>query len=152
MTTDRDFDLVRWETPFAEGMYPSVTLLPEPGGRLRVVVAPQGIDRYPKYLVDFDGEVVGYLNENESWAQPFPDRIRRKGDVHCACFWLDSPWLRQYDANREYFEKYVEPVVGGTLKHYVILGGDDFVQVLFAGEPSISVISGPTAFVSTYEA
>jgi hypothetical protein len=72
--------------------------------------------------------------------------------VHCACFWLDSPWLRQYDANREYFAEYVEPVVGGTLKHYVILGGDSFVQVAFAGEPSISVIAGPTTFVETYEA
>jgi hypothetical protein len=66
MTTDRDFDLVRWETLFADGMYPSVRSLPEPGERLRVVVAPQGIERYPKYLVDFDGAVVVYLNEDES--------------------------------------------------------------------------------------
>jgi hypothetical protein len=152
VSPDLEFDLVRWDTPFGDAVYPSVTLLPEPGGGLRVVVSPHGIDRYPKYLVDFDGEVVGYLHEQESWAHPLPPEIRGEPDLHCACLWLDSPWLRQYDASRKHFEEFVEPVVGGTLKHYCLFGGDSVVQIVFAGEPSISVIPGPVVFETAYEA
>ncbi len=41
-----EFDLVRWDVPFADAHYPNVTLLPDPGGLVRVVVAVGGINRY----------------------------------------------------------------------------------------------------------
>jgi hypothetical protein len=147
-----EFDLVRWETPFADAVRPSVTLLANPSGLVRVLVRPSGFGRYPVYLVTFSGEVAGYLHEQESWAHPLPSNVRWGPDCHCACRWLGSPWIHQYDSERDYFEKYVEPVVGGTLKHYLIFGGDSFVQVLFAGEPSFTVVPGPTVFELTYKA
>ena len=147
-----EFDVIRWDTPFADAVYPSVTMLPEPGGILRVLVSQNGTARYPKYLIDFDGQVVGYVYEEESWAHPLPPNVRWGPDCHCACLWLGSAWIHQYDSERAYFEKYVEPVVGGTLKHYLILGGDGVVQVLFAGEPNFTIVPGPTVFESTYKA
>jgi len=55
--------LIRWETPFTEARCPSVGLLITSKGIevdiLKAVVAPGGIDEYPKYLVDF-GRVIAF--------------------------------------------------------------------------------------------
>ncbi len=48
--------LASWPTPFSESNLPSVGLIVDSHGdrTATVVVAPQGIDQYPKYLVQFE--------------------------------------------------------------------------------------------------
>jgi hypothetical protein len=48
-------DLTSWDMPFAGAPCPSVSLITEQGGdAATIIVAPHGIDQYPKYLVRFD--------------------------------------------------------------------------------------------------
>jgi hypothetical protein len=148
MASSDEFDLVRWDVPFADAELPSVTFLPDPGGLVRVLVSPDGIDRYPKYLVVFDGDVVAYRCEAESFAPPLPADVRREPGTHCACLWLDSPWLRQYEQWSDYFQSHME----GALKHYLVFGGNSVVELLAVGEPTVTPITEPTVLQTTYQA
>jgi hypothetical protein len=145
--SDLDMRMVRWDAPFADATLPSVTLLPDPGGLVRVVVAPGGIDRYPKYLVVFDGDVVAFREEDETFAPAIPS-AHLEDDFGCARLCLDSPWLKEYERWGDYFEDFM----GGPLRHYLLIGGDSVVELLATGTPSISTIDGPTLFQTTYEA
>ncbi len=52
---DATTNLVPWNVPFAQSEVPCVSLITEQfGSSTTLVVAPDGIDRYPKYLVRFD--------------------------------------------------------------------------------------------------
>jgi hypothetical protein len=148
MNKGSKFDRVRWNTPFADARGPSVILLPDPGGLVSLVVSPGGIDRYPKYLVEFDGDVVAYREEDESFSPTQPAEIRSDPSVGCAYLWVGSPWLRQYEQWREYFEQYL----GGELRHFIVSGGDSIVEILAVGEPVISEIPGPREFQVSYQA
>ena len=48
-------DLKAWDVPFSSARYPSILLISESHGdsTVLVVLAPDGTDRYPKYLVRF---------------------------------------------------------------------------------------------------
>jgi hypothetical protein len=148
MNMKSKFDLVRWETPFTDARGPSVTLLPDPGGLVSLVVSPDGIDCYPKYLVEFNGDVVAYREEDESFPPVPPAEIRSDPSVGCAYLWAGSPWLRQYEQWHEYFEQYL----GGELRHFIVSGGDFIVEILAVGEPVISEIPGPRVFQVSYQA
>ena len=59
-----------WQTPFTFATHPSVSLITEPDGEgtALLVVAPGGLDTYPKYVVRFShvfsitcGEEAGFL-------------------------------------------------------------------------------------------
>ena len=101
--------IVRWETQFTDAFYPSVVLLATPfplfsgrGVGAKVVVAPDGIDKYPKYLVDF-GEVIvftsmdeGCCPERDFSSATFDEAITSAKFV-CSMQWLNSPWLKSYE-------------------------------------------------------
>ena len=90
--------LARWDTPFTDITFPAVTLLTdsEVYNRVHLVVAPSGIDKYPKYLVSFQ-PAVAFRVQDESF--PTDAEYKRTQDVRgmCACECLDSSWVGSFD-------------------------------------------------------
>jgi hypothetical protein len=144
-------DLQIWDTPFAREKCASIWLIPETHGdsTATVVVAPGGVDAYPKYLVRFSA-VYGYLCEEEAgglgfqggWTPGSPVR------VGCAFVWRDSPQAAGY-------APFIPdmPFHGGTgpVVHYVLLGGDNNVGVISAEAPGIERVDHPRQLTVTHE-
>jgi hypothetical protein len=139
--------LAAWPTPFSESEWPSVVLIVDSHGdrTATVVVAPEGIDRYPKYLVRFEA-VLSCSVEEEAHGTAFdsawsPGEPLRKG---CTALWADSPALA--------YESYI-PFLGlsGPVRHYLVFGGDNNVGVVSAKVPTISAIEGPLKLHVEYE-
>jgi hypothetical protein len=137
--------IVRWQTLFTDSFYPSVVLLTTPFPLFskkvigaKVIVAPDGIDKYPKYLVDF-GEVLAFTCMEESCcpARDFSsatfDEPITKDKFVCALQWLNSPWLKSYEGCHD-------PESEGKSSHYLRFGGDNNVEVITKNTPAIRVI------------
>jgi hypothetical protein len=140
--------IVRWETPFTDAFYPSVVLIATPspllskkGVNVKAIVAPSGIDKYPKYSVDF-GEVIVFVSMDESCCprRDFDSVIfdeTLKGDKELSAFqWFDSPWLKSYEAC-------FDPYATGKFFHFLIYGGDNNVEVITQNIPKIELVKGP---------
>ena len=139
--------IIRWETPFTDAFYPSVVLLAIPfpllskkGVGAKVMVAPDGIDKYPKYLVDFGDVLVltsmdeGCCPERDFGFAIFDEKIT--SDKFVSAFqWLDSPWLKSYEGCHD-------PYSEGKFSHYLIFGGDNNVEVITQNTPKIELIEG----------
>jgi hypothetical protein len=143
--------LIRWETPFTDKQFPSVGLLiataPDMADILKAVVAPHGLDEYPKYLVNF-GEVVAFTCMEEAHA---PERDFDSATFEdknlCAYQYLDSPWLKSYEGWELFF-------AGGrfnSFSHYLIFGADNNVEVITPNVPTIEVIKEKTILRIVYE-
>ncbi|MGE3465442.1 MAG: hypothetical protein AB7J13_00800 [Pyrinomonadaceae bacterium] len=138
-------EFVRWETPFTETEYPSVVVMTNRGQNgeylVEAVVAPT--DKYPKYLIEF-GDVVGFSAMEE---MHFPDHGFRDAKITeerlCAYRILDSPWLESYSKGN-YFLFNIDGGDNEKLSHFIIFGGDDFLQVVTKNEPKITVVNEPT--------
>lgn len=132
--------LIRWDTPFTDVQYPAVEFLTtiEQGkhNALQVLVAPKGIDKYPKYLIHF-GEVIAFTCMEEAGA---PQRdFNSASDVIprlSAYQWIDSPWLKSYEAQIHF----IPAGHLGYFSHYLIFGGDNNIEVITPYKPSIEVI------------
>ena len=128
---DTAADLVRWDVPFAEARDPSVSLITEQGGdAATLVVAPSGIDRYPKYLVRF-AKVIALLCYEEAFA--FDRGYRALSGIEpkcCAYLWTDSPWMESYRKGVDVFE-------WKDLQHYLVFGGDFIVELVASGQPKV---------------
>lgn len=140
MTTPPKTDLVRWDVPFAEACDPSVSLITEQGEQCgdaaTLVVAPHGIDEYPKYIVRF-GKVVALLCYEEAFA--FDRGYRALSGIElkcCAYLWPDSPWVESYRKGADIFE-------WKDLQHYLIFGGDSIVELIADGQPKIERFDHP---------
>jgi hypothetical protein len=143
--------LIRWDTPFTETQFPSVGLLlaagrPDWADIVKAVVAPHGIDRYPKYLVNF-GQAIAFTCMEEAHA-PQMDffSVPRGEEKLCAYQFLDSPWLKSYEPHR-FFVRADEV----TFSHYLIFGGDNNVEVITPDEPTIETISQKATLKIEYE-
>jgi len=137
--------IVRWETPFTDAFYPSVVLLATPfpsfskkGLSAKVIIAPDGIDKYPKFLVNF-GEVLAFTCMDEACcperdfsSAAFDEKITGAKFV-CALQWLDSPWLKSYEGCHD-------PESEGKFSHYLIFGGDYNVEVITQNLSEIKVV------------
>ena len=137
--------IVRWETPFTDSFFPSVVLLATPfplfsnkGAGVKLIVAPDGIDKYPKYLVDF-GEVLaftcmdeGCCPERDFGSATFDETITGAKFV-CSMQWFNSPWLKSYEGCHD-------PYSEGKFSHYLIFGGDYNVEVISQNDPTIRVV------------
>ena len=139
-------DLIRWDVPFAEARDPSVRFITEQGGdAAMIVVAPSGIDQYPKYLVRFKRVLVSLCYEE---AIALGRDYRTLSGIErstCAYVWSDSPWLSAIRGLAE--------LLGlSDLKHYLVLGGDSIVEVIAAGPPKVERLDGKTVIESRYEA
>ncbi|HEX8246910.1 MAG TPA: hypothetical protein VF599_01905 [Pyrinomonadaceae bacterium] len=136
--------LVRWDTPFTETQFPSVGLIitaeADEAGILKAIVAPEGIDAYPKYLVDF-GRVIAFTCFEEAHA---PERDFAAAAIEdknlCAYEYIDSTWLKSYDGWRPiYFGNET-----GSFYHYLIFGGNNNIEVITPNRPTIETIEEKT--------
>lgn len=131
--------LVRWNTPFGNASFPSI-LVNYDGRTATVVVAPDGIDRYPKYLVEF-GEVIALSCMDEA-CRPMtePNAIAGGSESRGSSFELiGSGWLRDYAPCHD-------PENSGSLRHFLMHGGDNVVEIVSMSEPKITEITEPKTF------
>jgi hypothetical protein len=127
-----------WDVPFHKDAYPSVTLISEPDGEstAALVVAPRGLDAYPKYIVRFSSV---YALTCEEEAQAVTDLGEpREGEY--AYIWADSPYSKSYSS---LFPDFAFRGGDAHIKHYVVLGGDNFASVVSASEPTVERVDGP---------
>ncbi|MBX7054890.1 MAG: hypothetical protein K1X36_08035 [Pyrinomonadaceae bacterium] len=133
---------VRWNTPFTDSRFPSATIITgpnEPSYTVEVVVAPSGIDSYPKYVVDF-GNVIAYSCMEE---MHFPERDILEAECAetdlSAYELLDSTWVESYRKG-EYFLFNTDGEESEQLRHYMIVGGDNIVEVITKNTPQIRTV------------
>lgn len=131
-----------WQTPFTFATHPSVGLITEPDGEgtALLVVAPGGLDAYPKYVVRFShvfsvtcGEEAGFFLQLGQDCSP------SKAVAH---IWASSP----------YAASYAETVFGHGLEvcHYVIFGGDNIASVVAGAPPVIETVTEPREITVRY--
>jgi hypothetical protein len=128
-----------WDVPFRKDVYPSVTLISEPDGdsTAALVVAPRGLDGYPKYIVRFSS-VYAFTCEEE--AQAVTD-LGEPNQGEYAYVWADSPYSKSYSS---LFPDFAFRGGEAQVKHYVVLGGDNFASVVSAADPIVERVNGPT--------
>ena len=131
-----------WETPFTFSPFPSVGLVMEPDGEgsALLIVAPDGLDAYPKYIVRFSkvfaatcGEEAGFVLDLGQDQSPIE---------WIAHVWESSPHAAAY-ANTAF----------GTnmeIRHYVVFGGDNIASIVAGKPPSIETINEPTELIARY--
>lgn len=144
-----DCKFVRWDAPFADAERPSVYVLgdeQDDSRSLTVLVAPGGTEVYPKYLVRFS-VVYAYLSEEEGrWFKPHeqPEPWTLPRDARCAFLCTSgSEWWAAYGGQFLDLEG-VEPA------HFVLLGGDNEVEVFAATAPEIEMLSSPGTLTLTH--
>jgi len=143
--------LVRWQTPFSDAFYPTVTAAfsaPFTGkDNLKIVVGPKGIYDYPKYLITFE-QVLTFNCFEEGCA---PHREWPEGEYTepkpCAWEWKDSPSIASYQNCGE-FDENNKPF---PLFHYLIFGGDYIAEVIVKKEPVIETVLEPTKLTIDFE-
>ena len=112
---------------------------------LKVIVAPFGLDAYPKYLVNFE-HVIGFTCMEEAFSpkRDFDLSMLEEKDLS-AYEYLDSPWIKSYESGID-----VLPGVG-PLRHYLIFGGDNNVEVISRIVPTFEMVQGKTLLCSESE-
>jgi hypothetical protein len=136
--------IVRWDVPFAEAEHPSVSLITEQfGGAATLVVAPHGIDQYPKYLVRFEKVLAAlYYEEALALGRDYPKSTDASG---CAFLWADSSWLRASQGRAVDFLRWPD------LRHYIVFGADDVVELLASGESKVERIDERTVLETKHD-
>ncbi|MBS1793140.1 MAG: hypothetical protein JSS81_04765 [Acidobacteria bacterium] len=134
--------LVPWETPFTESRYPSAIVITSSTQQmgaplpLLAIVAPAGVDKYPKYLVDF-GRVVAFTCMEEAYSPRNEFEVAEDENTNlCAYLFPDSPWLASYDPLRYFYSAEVVE----RFFHYLIFGGDNNIEVITPNVPKIRAI------------
>ncbi len=135
--------LVRWETPFTDTAFPSAIILTEDGPTgeflISALVAPAGIDKYPKFRVHF-GEVIAFSCMEEMY---FPERDFDGAEIEevglSAYQFLNSAWLKSYE-HGDYFLFNTDFGNRETLRHYLIFGGDFNIAIITKNEPVFETI------------
>ena len=142
--------LIRWSVPFSEAFYPSVvSAFSQSGGFdvLHIVVAPEGIDTYPKYLVNFENVLVfNCFDEACAPERAWPE-IENTDPKPCAWRWIGSPWVTSYQGCGEFDSKNVPR----PLFHYLIFGGDYNVEVISKMEPAVEQINEPRSLALGFD-
>jgi hypothetical protein len=143
--------LIRWETPFTDSRFPSVGLLIHASSDgtdiLKAVVAPHGLDEYPKYLVNF-GNVIAFTCMEEAFCPERDFDPTMCEDRNLSAYqYLDSPWLKSYEDGKHF-------IAGGhpgTCYHYLIFGGDNNVEVITPNVPTVDIIEQKGVLLIKYE-
>lgn len=131
-----------WDTPFTQCSFPSVGLVVEPDGvgTALLVVAPGGLDAYPKYIVRFT-DVFSVTCGEEAGFEVVLGQHSGPGNA-TAYVWDASPHAAAY-ADTAYGADMV-------VRHYVVFGGDNIASVVSGAAPVIETVSAPTAFSVRY--
>ena len=132
-----------WTTPFSTARLPSAYLILEPAGErtATLVVAPRGLDSYPKYLVHFQDvlaisceEEIGALDSR--WGIDSPQSS-------CAFILEASPAVESYNSTP--FGMRV------NLQHFLVLGGDNHVSIVARKSPMIEEVCSPQQLIVRHE-
>lgn len=131
-----------WETPFTFASFPSVSLVMAPDGdrTALLVVAPGGLDAYPKYVVRFSHVFAVTCSEEAGFALDLgQDLSPREAIAH---MWHSSPHVAGYAAN----------VLAADLplRHYAVFGGDNIASIVCGADPTIEKVSGPSEIEVRY--
>lgn len=138
-------DLVRWDVPFAEARDPSVSLITEQGGdAASLVIAPRGIDQYPKYLVRFERVLISLCCDEIAALDRNYHSLTGIDPSVCAYLWSDSPWLRACGAVAEFYGL-------SDVRHHLVFGGDSIVELISSGQPKIERLDSPRVIETRYE-
>ncbi|MEO8042591.1 MAG: hypothetical protein ABI646_08280 [Acidobacteriota bacterium] len=125
--------LETWRTPFASASWPGIWITAERDIRKTTVFVQA--ERFWRLQFDY---IVGLRVCNESSDDNTRFHVERDEQDKCSYIWNGSPWLK------EFCKEETEAVEGGTLTHYVLLGGDHNIEVLALGEVSIDPVSSLT--------
>jgi len=85
--------IVRWDTPFTDISFSAVEFLTtierDKYNILKVLVSPSGIDKYPKFLINF-GQVLAFscMEEAHTPQRDFPPTTEENLSAYQ---WLNSP-------------------------------------------------------------
>src|SRR5687768_2005089 len=133
-----------WDTPFSSKLFPSAMLLVDAWDRVLVVVAPVGIDKYPKYLVRFSA-VYAFTSEEEGYSPNIFNSAELEWPTDKDCSFVRdwSPCVKAYD----WAVPDIMPFRGGMgpVRHYFIYGGDSVISVVTADPPTVEEITETTA-------
>jgi len=138
--------IIRWNTPFTDVTFPAVefltTIEKDEYNILKILVAPSGIDKYPKYLIDF-GQVIAFVCMEEAYAPERDFNSAFTTETNLSAYqWIDSPWLKSYEPQIHF----IQSGHLGYFSHYLIFGGDNNVEVITPYEPTIETIEKKTLF------
>jgi hypothetical protein len=140
--------IIRWNTPFTDKQFPAVefltTIEQDKHNALQVLVAPDGVDKYPKYLIHF-GEVIAFTCMEEANAPQliFDSDLEKEIEPYLSAYqYIDSPWLKSYETQIHF----IPSGHLGYFSHYLIYGGDNNVEVITPYEPAIEVIKQKRLF------
>ena len=140
--------LEKWELPFSNKLCPSVSLIipPDDFNRVKVVVMPQGLNKYPGYIIDFKRAPYFSVLDETCAPPPIPEwfDLLKAIPKSSAVIWHDSPLIKLYDGVGSYREAMTREI---KLKHYIILGGDSIVDVLAYDEPVVEKFTERQKFV-----
>jgi len=127
-------DLIRWDVPFAIGLWPSVAVISDPdNSKVVLVVRPLAFGNYPRYLVSFRDVVTLFCYEETCAIERDWGSLTRSEYDLCAYRWITSPWLEHYRVLEDIkFSKSEE-----KLHHHILIGGDTIVEVIALGEPQV---------------
>lgn len=132
--------------------WPGSVVITGPQGhecKVEVVVAPHGIDQYPKYVVEF-GEVIAFSCMEE---MHFPERDFAEADCEeeglSAYEFLDSTWLESYRKG-EYFLFNTNRENKERLRHFLIVGGDNNIEVITKNTPKFREVADATVETRTF--
>ena len=142
--------LIRWDTPFADSFFPSVTAGFTTADLhqetiLRIVVSDGAV--FPKYSVEFRKVLVfSCVDEGCAPERKWPDTEQYDSNP-CAWIWTDSPSIKSYQNCN--FDSDGLPE---KMDHYLIFGGDNNVEVIAKDQPTINTLneSGKLDFVFHY--
>lgn len=133
-----DKKIIRWDTPFTDTRWPSVILITVPTGDnypVEVIVSPGGIEEYPKYIINF-GDVIAFSCMEEAH---FPERDIAEAECLeeglSAYEFIGSTWLESYK-NGDGFLFNINDEDQEELRHFLIFGGDNNVEVITKNAPT----------------
>jgi hypothetical protein len=140
MSSNQKYDLLKWDTPFSEVSFPSVYIIgddKEDERNLIVAVAPEGINKYPKYLIHFENVLAFKAEEEAQWTEDYPEKLTL--DPNSKSSFIrpkNSFWWKAYgDLMRAFYNS--EPM------HYYLFGGDYLVEVFGSDNPRIEKVDKP---------
>ena len=144
--------LEKWDLPFSNELWPSVSVIipPDSTGRVKVVVMPEGLGRYPGYLLEFDAAPFVMVYDETCAPRPISEWFEMLKTIpkSSAIIWHDSPLVKQYAGIGAI--SFLHRIENPTLKHYMISGGDSIVEILAYLEPSVVQFDKPQKILIEY--
>ena len=122
-----------WDTPFASKRFPSVNIEPAKGSVAEISVRVRC--RGATYKVQFKFAASFKCTDESIFPVDRFNRLPRSGDS-CCYLWKESPWCREFG---ECLAQLEATYGCSTLRHYVILGGDNVVEVLAVSNPTVEM-------------